>query len=162
MRLGEVVGLRRDAVDLDNATITLLRTKTNKVRRVPIIASLAQFLRDAMATQDGPHVFINEYGNPQTYSASKHFREAVKKAGIANLRFHDLRHDFATKLRRRGVGLDVIAELLGHSSLAMTRRYAHIGGEELRAAVALLDKPNSTASAVAASTKNGSPLVTAR
>jgi integrase len=62
----------------------------------------------------------------------------VKRAKIANLRFHDLRHDFATKLRRRGIGLDVIRDLLGHSTLAMAQRYAHIGRDDLSAAVETL------------------------
>lgn len=51
------------------------------------------------------------------------------------LRFHDLRHDFATRVRRGGAGLDTIAKLLGHSSLEMANRYAHVGDAQLASAV---------------------------
>ena len=55
------------------------------------------------------------------------------------LRFHDLRHHFATELRRRGVGLDVVSKLLGHSAIAVTGRYAHVLDDVKHEAVADLD-----------------------
>ena len=70
------------------------------------------------------------------------FARTVKRAGIEDFHFYDLRHDFATQVRRRGTGLDVIAALLGHSSLAMAQRYAHIGDAELVAAVSGLEAKN--------------------
>ncbi len=63
------------------------------------------------------------------------------RTAIRDLRFRDLRHDFATRLRRVGVGIDAIAALLGHAFLAMAQRYAHIGMETLREAVAELRAP---------------------
>jgi integrase len=159
MRLGEVVGLRRDAVDLKARVVTLTRTKSNRVRRVPVNDALAAVLEDAMrerAPTRGARkgtkpaapselVFTSSLGRPYTMrGVSAMFRRAVPKAGIRDLRFHDLRHDFATRLRRSGVGIDAIAALLGHSSLAMAQRYAHIGMETLRSAVAGLEAPAAT------------------
>ena len=66
---------------------------------------------------------------------SRMFARATERAGIEDLRFRDLRHDFATRLRRRGVGLDIIGKLLGHSSLGVTGRYAHLEMETLREAM---------------------------
>jgi hypothetical protein len=62
------------------------------------------------------------------------FSRAVRKAKISDFHLHDLRHSFATELRKRGNGLDVIAKLLGHSDLRMTQRYAHLGDEILEQA----------------------------
>ena len=62
------------------------------------------------------------------------FSRAVRKAKISDFHLHDLRHSFATELRKKGNGLDVIAKLLGHSDLRMTQRYAHLGDEILEQA----------------------------
>lgn len=140
MRLSEVITLRKTAVDLARRNLTLIKTKNNKVRVLPVNDSLATVLERAMEGQDSQFVFLNTRGNPYSVGGvSRNFAKAVKRAGIENFHFHDLRHDFATQVRRRGTGLDVIADLLGHSSLAMARRYAHIGAAELAAAVAGLD-----------------------
>jgi Phage integrase family len=63
----------------------------------------------------------------------------VRRAKITNLRFHDLRHTFASWLAQKGRPLKEIQEALGHKSLAMTMRYAHLSPDNLRAAVASLD-----------------------
>ena len=66
------------------------------------------------------------------------FDDAVMKAGIKNFRWHDLRHTFASRLRMKGAPLEDIADLLGHKSLTMTRRYAHLGPNKLHEVVSLL------------------------
>lgn len=142
MREAEVAKLRKGAVDLSAYEITLTRTKNNKVRRIPINEALAAVLRAAMGQSTGDYVFTSRRGKPYTTDGIRSiFRRAVIKAQIEDFHFHDLRHSFATALRRRGVGIDVIAELLGHSSLAMAQRYAHIGRDLLREAVSKLPPP---------------------
>ncbi len=64
---------------------------------------------------------------------------AVRRAKLADLRFHDLRHTFASWAVQRRVTLPELKDLLGHSSLAMVQRYAHLGPEHLRTAVSRLD-----------------------
>ena len=66
---------------------------------------------------------------------------ARTRAGVTDFRFHDLRHTIATRLRRAGAGLDVVADVLGHATLTMARRYAHLGKETMRAAMAALPSP---------------------
>ena len=70
----------------------------------------------------------------------KGFHKALTDAKIFNLRFHDLRHTFATRLADEGVPLSVIAELLGHSDIRMTKRYSHASDKAKREAVQKLSK----------------------
>jgi len=142
MRQAEIVTLAKDAVDLSAGMITLTTTKANRVRRVYVNADLAEVLRGAMAGSPGPFVFANAKGEPYTCDGVRClFRRAVKDAGLDDFRFHDLRHTTATRLRRGGAGLDTVADVLGHSTLTMARRYAHLGSADLRAAMDSLPAP---------------------
>jgi integrase len=73
-------------------------------------------------------------------SVRKAFKAACRRAGIKNMRFHDLRHTFATRLVLSGVDLATVSKLLGHSSIQMTMRYSHPTPEALKNAVSKLDK----------------------
>lgn len=97
-----------------------------------------------MARSASDYVFTNLAGRPHSHRASQIFRDTVRRLKIRDLRFHDLRHDFATRLRMKGTGLDVIAKLLGHTTLAMTQRYAHIEIGLLHEAVARIGAPMPT------------------
>lgn len=66
---------------------------------------------------------------------------ACRKAGLRPIQWHACRHTFASHLVMRGVPLKAVQELLGHSTIQMTMRYAHLGPEVTRDAVNLLDKP---------------------
>lgn len=146
-RLGKLVTLARADVDLAAGVMTIRDMRKGgriKTSHVPISPALATVLVEAMAAApDSPAVFCanrTRGGKLRPYSrngASSLFARIVRQAlgEEADLHFHDLRHDFATRLVRAGNGLQVIADLLGHSSLAMTQRYAHLGSGELAAAV---------------------------
>ena len=150
MRESEVVMLAKDAVDLAAGMITLATTKANRVRRVYVNADLAAVLREAIARSPGSFVFANGKGERYTCDGVRVlFRRAVEKAGLDDFRFHDLRHTTATRLRRAGAGLDTVAAVLGHATLAMAARYAHIGSADLRAAMASLPAPAKPAAAEA-------------
>jgi len=72
-------------------------------------------------------------------SLRKAYENAVSNAKLDDVNFHTLRHTFASWAVMRGVSLKELQELLGHSSLAMTMRYAHLALERLRSAVARLE-----------------------
>lgn len=70
------------------------------------------------------------------------FATARRRAGIEDFRFHDLRHTSAAWLVSTGVPLSAVRDLLGHSTVKVTERYAHLAPEDVRAAVAMLDREN--------------------
>ncbi len=70
----------------------------------------------------------------------KSFHSALRKSGIKDFRFHDLRHTFASQLVMKGVDITTLKELLGHKTLAMTLRYAHLAPGHKLNAVELLDE----------------------
>ena len=69
------------------------------------------------------------------------FASALRKAGIKDFKFHDLRHTFASHLVMEGVDLNTVKELLGHKTLAMTFRYAHLAPGHKARAVSVMEKP---------------------
>jgi integrase len=139
MRQGELLGLRVEQVNLAGREIVLTKTKANRSRRIPIAEALVAELESCLERSRTGDVFENRRGQPFTrHALHAAFRRAVARAKLRDLRFHDLRHSCATALRRAGADLDVIRRILGHSTLAMTLRYAHVSDELMRAAVGAL------------------------
>lgn len=149
MRRSEITSLRRAQVDLRHREISLTRTKSNRSRKVPISDDLARILEPLVEDPSDGHVFHITLGPGRgrgiearrAERATRGFKAVVDATGITDLRLHDMRHDFATRVRRSGAGLDVIQKLLGHSTIAMASRYAHVGDRLLHDAVAGMSKP---------------------
>ena len=126
MRKGEVFKLKWQNVDFDRRQISIKESKSNEERKIPINSVLFSLL-DVLKSQDVQceYVFANPAtGMPYT-DIKKSFCTACERAGIKDLRFHDLRHTFATRLVRRGVDLVIVKELMGHASIVTTQRYLH-------------------------------------
>jgi site-specific recombinase XerD len=85
-----------------------------------------------------PYVFCSENGKPYG-SLRKSFETALKKAEIKEFCFHDLRHPFASHLVMSGVDLMTVKELLGHKTIKMTLRYAHLSPSHERNAIESLE-----------------------
>jgi integrase len=106
---------------------------------VPLNDAAVAALRVVHARGDGRgRVFQSEKTGEPLENGRHWFDDAVVEAGIKNFRWHDLRHRFASRLRMKGTPLEDIADLLGHKSLTMTRRYAHLGPNKLHGVVSLL------------------------
>lgn len=85
------------------------------------------------------YMFINHKTGTRFTEFKRSFATALKKSGIRDFRFHDLRHTFASQLIMRGADLKTVQELLGHRTLAMTLRYSHLSQAHKKEAIRLLD-----------------------
>lgn len=138
MRLGEILNLKWEQVDLRNGFILLDKTKNNERREIPINATLTEVLEAMPHSVESLYVFVNRDGNP--YKGVKtSFATALKRTGIQDFKFHDLRHTFASCLVMGGVDIITVKELLGHKSLTMTLRYAHLAPSHQVKALRVLD-----------------------
>jgi integrase len=126
-------------VDLENHAIRIPKTKSGRIRIVNINAILSSVLQTLKST-NGSSLLL--FPNPKTGLALKSvrtaFKAACRRAEIKGLRFHDLRHTFASRLVRMGVDLITVKEILGHSSVTTTERYTHTLQEQKQRAVDLL------------------------
>lgn len=131
-------------VDLGRCILTVPRSKNGEPVHVPLNEAAIRALLIFRSRGDGTgRVVRNATG--ETLNGDLHwFRESVRIAGIVNFRWHDLRHTFASRLRQGGIPLGTIAELLGHKTLAMTQRYAHLSIANLHEAVAQLSTDTRT------------------
>src|SRR5262245_17472742 len=103
---GEIVRLRAEAVDLAAGEITLTRTTSNRVWRIPIAEALRPTLQAAVAASTSGYVVESRRGQPYTKTGLRTSWERVRAAaGLADFRFHHLGHSCATALRHRGAGL---------------------------------------------------------
>ncbi|HXJ81989.1 MAG TPA: site-specific integrase [Candidatus Methylomirabilis sp.] len=134
LRQGEALGLTWDRVDRSRGVVLLEVTKSGRRREVPL-NSAADAVLVRRTPRDGGLVF----GTASWYAFRSYWEKAVTAAKIDDFRFHDLRHTFASWAVQRGATLQEVKDLLGHSSLAMVMRYAHLSPEHLRRAVGRLD-----------------------
>lgn len=152
MRLGEIMGLRWELVDVrDSLTIghaQLLETKNGERRGVPIAGSALAAVRLLARKEGKTHglLFPSIRLKPKTKDEAEKpmdirrpWEEAVAKADIKDFRFHDLRHSAASYLAMNGATASEIAAVLGHKTLAMVKRYAHLSESHTASVVARMN-----------------------
>jgi integrase len=144
-RKGEALNLKWDDVDLQNDVIAIKGTKTKYDRYIPISKPLKELLSgikkekvlvDNLSTakkDDCLYVFNDDGRKLGDFKRS--FHTACRNAGLKDLRIHDLRHVFASKMVMNGTSLFITGELLGHRTTQMTKRYSHLVPETLKKAV---------------------------
>ena len=137
MRKNEILSLMWSNVDVGRKTILASKTKSGKNRTIPINTVLVKVLEDLKAGSRSEFVFSGPEGKG-IRTVRRAFANACRRAGVNGLRFHDLRHTFATRLIRKGVDIVTVQNLLGHHSVTVTQRYTHTDGGQKREAVELL------------------------
>ena len=140
MRRQEVVNLRWEQIKGD--FIYLDKTKTDEARQIPVNDDLADLLKEIRLKNQlrSEFVFCDKTGrhvNGKGVSGS--FDASIRKAGIVDFTFRDLRHTFASHFVMRGGSLKELQEILGHKTMTMTLRYAHLSKEHKKKAVNLLN-----------------------
>jgi integrase len=122
MRKQELLSLAWEGqVDLKHGFILLDITKNGERREIPINQPLRDTLAGLVRRAASPYVITDSDGE-RFQDVKKAFHSACHRAGIKDLRFHDLRHTFASHLVMQGVDLTSVKELLGHKTLTMTLR----------------------------------------
>ncbi len=144
LRQDELLSLQWPRVNLFRKTILIQKTKNGKPKTIPLnqiaIDVIEQKSEEKVRKLKNDFVFISSHGTKiDRHNLRRAFNNAVKNAELANLKFHDLRHTFATRLAQKGVDLYMISKLLGHEDIRMTQRYSHHCPESLRAGVSVLE-----------------------
>ncbi|MDP2655987.1 MAG: site-specific integrase [bacterium] len=147
MRLGELLALDWNDIDLERRIIAVRHSrvdgitgspKNNKVRYVPISSELLTAFY-AIPTRTG-YVFVASHGKAVTKNiAAWHLNKYCKQSNLRHIGWHTLRHTFASQLASSGVPLRMVQEFLGHSTLQMTVRYAHLAPSSLADTIDILD-----------------------
>jgi len=139
MRKGEILKLKWHDVDIRRGVIHIIDSKNGEKREIPINEQVKTAFIRTSKHPDSPYIFCNKDGEPYG-DVRKSFFTALKKSGILNFHFHDLRHTFASHLVMNGVDLNTVRELLGHKSLEMTLRYSHLSPDHKKRAVDILGR----------------------
>lgn len=142
LRRGELLHLRWRDVDLERRVLTVRGedAKTGQTRHVPLNSEAVLVITAWRPTKFDPdgYVFASSQESQPLVAIRKTWIAVLKIAVVDGFRFHDLRHTFASKLVMAGIDLNTVRELLGHKSIAMTLRYAHLAPEHKAAAVEAL------------------------
>ncbi len=138
LRRGELLALRWTSVDLKGKQITIegSTAKTAQTRHVPLNAEALEVLRKWHEQAPASERVI-----PIDTGFKTAWAHLLERAHIEHFRWHDLRHHFASRLVQAGVPLNTVRELLGHASMAMTLRYAHLAPDQKQEAVDKLVPP---------------------
>lgn len=140
VRQGELFSLAWEQVDLERKNITVLASnaKGNATRVIPLNAEALAVLTTIKPDPAAGLVFKSPVTGGRFNNVKKAWAEVTKDAKIPDLRWHDLRHDFASQLVMRGAPLYTVQKLLGHANSKMTMRYAKLAPSTLASAVDLL------------------------
>ncbi len=148
MRQGEILNLQWKDVDLAHDLINVRHTKAKKLRQIPIHPELKKALDGLPRKSD--YVFCNSAGDKYHRNGivREVFEKVREKIGIPELTFHMLRHNFASELIAKGADIRTVQEYMGHSSLRMLQRYAHINKGIWRSTIQLLGRDAAAEEAV--------------
>ena len=126
-------------IDLRHGFTTLDKTKNGERIEIPINDTLKAVLQSITRRLDIPYVFYDHDTGKRYKDIKRSFNTALRRSGIKDFRFHDLRHCFASHLVMAGADLTTVSRLPGHKSLTMTLRYAHLAPNHLKNAVNMLN-----------------------
>ncbi len=140
-RKGEILNLEWGDIDLQRKVAILHETKNDERRALPLAERSLEVVRELNKTRriDTRYLFPSADGK-RPIEIRQPWEEAVKKAKLKNFRFHDLRHSAASYLAMNGASLAEIAEVLGHRTLQMVKRYAHLSEQHTHSVVSRMNK----------------------
>ena len=139
MRFSEIRYMKWDDVDFKNLRIVIPDTKNNETRTVPLVGHALELMREKIRRIDSPYVFTGRLSDrPAVFRDA--WDDVVVTAKLDNFRFHDCRHTAASMLAMNGATLSELSEILGHKTLAMVKRYAHLTEQHTSMIVTRMNK----------------------
>jgi integrase len=132
-RRGELLSLHWQHVDIANRCLRLPDSKTG-AKIVHLSAPAISVLQKLPRNASNPHVFFGRHSTGPLVGIDKIWARVRGRAGLKDVRLHDLRHSFASVAVAEGLGLPIVGALLGHRHTATTARYAHLAADPVRAA----------------------------
>ena len=124
-RYSEIANIEWQRIDLAERTIHLWRSKVQNETVLYMTDRVFDVLSRRFSTKDGQHVFRNRDGGARGYCTHS-IRKAIARAGLKDCRVHTLRHTHASRLIQNGMSVYEVREILGHSDIKTTMRYAHL------------------------------------
>ena len=137
----EIMGLRWNQVDLQRRMITLHDTKNGERRSVPIVGHALELMQARAKLRRIDTTLIFPGKNPRKpINLHRPWLTALQHAGIEDFRWHDLRHSCASYLAMNSASAAEIAEVLGHKTLQMVKRYAHLSHDHVAGVVEKMNR----------------------
>ena len=124
-RYSEIANIEWQRINISDHTIRLWRSKVQNETVLYMTDRVYQILACRLANKSSEYVFNNSKGESRGY-CTQSIRKAILRAGLQNCRVHTLRHTLATRLIQNGMSIYEIREILGHSDIKTTMRYAHL------------------------------------
>jgi len=121
----EISSMRWDAINMEDGTIRLWRSKVQNESILYMSNRVREVLTRRQQVASGPFIFTSRSGGARRYMADS-FRRAFDRAGLTDCTAHTLRHTHASRLIQHGLNLYEVKEILGHSNIMTTMRYAHL------------------------------------
>jgi integrase len=152
MRRGEQFKLQWTNVNFHTGVLTIPRSKHGEARHIPMNEQVIEVLRNLPSRLKSPYVFLSRAGKTPLNAnnfITRVWNPLLQEAGIEDFHWHDCRHTFASRPIMAGVDLRTVQELLGHKTITMTLRYAHLSPTHQREAVQRLSpQPTATTTAI--------------
>ena len=130
-RRNEITHAKWEHVDWQRRTLLVPMSKSGKPRTIALSSAAIALLQSVPRVQDSEHIFPSPFSGHPFASLFWPWNRIRRRAGLADVRLHDLRHSFASFLVNQGVSLYVVQGLLGHTEARMTQRYAHLAPQTL-------------------------------
>ena len=135
LRTSDIFNLEWREVDMQQQRLKKIVKKSARPLSLPLNNAAFRVVEMRLAVQHGPHVFYNPLTGDRFTDVNNALKAAGKRAKLAKVTWHMFRHTFASRLTRDGVDIVTVKELLGHSNISTTMRYAHSNDDAKRRAV---------------------------
>jgi integrase len=125
-------------VDIEQRRLKMMVKKNQRALSIPLNDAAFGVVESRLGNQHGPYVFYSPMTGDRYKDVKGAMAAAVKRAGLGKVTWHMFRHTFASRLTRSGVDIVTVKDLLGHSNISTTLRYAHSNDDAKRRAVSRL------------------------